>query len=171
MVICENFIKINIISFHLKKQLNMDVIEMVETVEQTNPGTISSRKVILWGRVDVLAQAVGQFLKASMTWEVIRVPTEDGVENLVEEMRRVSPDVVILCQERKDDDAFLPILLIQEQLCPKVVTVELESNLIQVYSKQNVIVRGANDLLSIIDSGIFPDCTHGYTWKGDEIDK
>lgn len=139
----------------------MDFIDMVEPVEKTNGGPPRSRKAILWGWDDLLTRAVGHSLEASMIWDVIRVPTEAGVEILVSETGRVGPDVVILCQERVEDDTSLPIRLIQEQFCPRVVIVELESNQIQVYSKQNVIVQGANDLLFIIDSGIFPDCTDG----------
>ena len=130
---------------------------MVEPLEKINTEPIQARKAILWGQVDVLAQAVGQFLEASMSWDVIRVPTEAGVENLVGELRRVRPNVVILCQERVDDDASLPIRLIQEQLCPRVVTVELKSNLIQVYSKQNVVIQGTSDLLSIVETNNFSD--------------
>ena len=161
MVVILNFIKIIIIFFGLHILIKMSINIMVEPVGNTDAGTIHSRKAILWGQVDVLTRAVGQFLEASMIWDVIRVPTEAGVEILVSETRRVGPDVVILCQERVEDDTSLPIRLIQEKNCPRVVTVELESNQIQVYSKQNVIVQGANDLLSIIDSGIFPDCTDG----------
>ncbi len=133
---------------------------MVEPIGNTDAGIIRSRKAILWGQVDVLAQAVSQFLTASVNWDVIRVPIEAGIEGLLMEMKREHPDVVILCQERTEDDASLPIRLIQEQHCPRVVTVELESNQIQVYSKQNIIVQGASDLLSIIETSNFPDCTH-----------
>lgn len=151
---------IRVILFNLQKLIKMDVIGMVETIGKTHTEPIRNKKAVLWGQVDVLAQAIGQFLEASMIWDVTRIPTEAGAEILVRETRRVNPDIVILCQERVDDDASLPIRLIQGQPCCRVVTVELESNQIQVYSKQNVIVQGASDLLSIIESGIFPDCTH-----------
>ena len=138
----------------------MNVINMVELTEKMPIGTTKSRKAILWGRVDVLVQAVGQFLKANMTWDVTRVSTESGIEGLLKEIRLAHPNVVILCQERTDDDSSLPIRLIQEQLCSRVVTIELISNQIQVYSKQIGIVQGKSDLLSIIERGVFPDCTH-----------
>jgi len=136
----------------------MELTHMADPILKLNAEPAHTRKAILWGQVDVLAQAVSQFLAASMNWDVIRVPTEEGIENLIREIRRMRPNVVILCQERAVDDVSLPIRLIQEQLCPRVVTVELESNLIQVYSKQNLIVQGASDLLSIVESGIFSDC-------------
>ncbi len=160
MVVISNFIKIIIIFFGSHILINMSINIMVEPIGNTDAGIIRSRKAILWGQVDVLAQAVSQFLTASMNWDVIRVPIEAGIEGLLMEMKREHPDVVILCQERTEDDASLPIRLIQEQHCPRVVTVELESNQIQVYSKQNIIVQGASDLLSIIETSNFPDCTH-----------
>ncbi len=160
MVVISNFIKIIIIFFGSHILINMSINIMVEPIGNTDAGIIRSRKAILWGQVDVLAQAVSQFLTASVNWDVIRVPIEAGIEGLLMEMKREHPDVVILCQERTEDDASLPIRLIQEQHCPRVVTVELESNQIQVYSKQNIIVQGASDLLSIIETSNFPDCTH-----------
>ena len=160
MIVISNFIKIIIIFFGSHILINMSINIMVEPIGNTDAGIIRSRKAILWGQVDVLAQAVSQFLTASMNWDVIRVPIEAGIEGLLMEMKREHPDVVILCQERTEDDASLPIRLIQEQHCPRVVTVELESNQIQVYSKQNIIVQGASDLLSIIETSNFPDCTH-----------
>lgn len=109
----------------------------------------------MWGREDLLAQAVSLFLEAERLWDVIRVPSSGGVDNLVEEVKRTSPDVVILCQERVDEDPSLPVRLIQEQLCLKVITVGLESNLMQVHSKHSVIVKGTSDLLSVVESGYF----------------
>lgn len=161
MVILVNFTKIKTIFSHSAKLINIDAIDMVEPVGSSKAVPLRSRKAILWGRVDVLAQAVEQFMEASMTWDVVRFPIDAGVENLVRETKRINPDVVILCQERMSDDRSLPIRLIQEQLCLRVVTVELESNLMQVYSKQNVFVQGASDFLSILDSGPFSDCTLG----------
>jgi hypothetical protein len=140
----------------------MNVINMVELTEKIHIETARSRKAIVWGQVDVLAQAVRQFLMdANATWDVIRVPIESGIETLVKESKRLHPDVVILCQESMDDDPFLPIRLIEEQLCPRVVTIEILSNHIQVYSRQLGVVQGASDFLSIVENGIFPDCTHG----------
>lgn len=133
----------------------MDTTKTTDTSKGTDSPPAHTRKAILWGREDLLAQAVSLFLEAERLWDVIRVPSSGGVDNLVEEVKRTSPDVVILCQERVDEDPSLPVRLIQEQLCLKVITVGLESNLMQVHSKHSVIVKGTSDLLSVVESGYF----------------
>ena len=146
----------------------MNVMNMVELTKKIHIETAKSQKAIIWGQVDVLIQAVGQFLIANMAWDVIRVPSKSGIEDFIKEIRQANPNVVILCQESMDDDPFLPIRLIQEKLCPRVVIIELISNQIQVYSNQTGIVQGASDLFSIFESGIFPDCTHEKEVKSSE---
>jgi hypothetical protein len=138
--------------------ISMNLPKIIEP-EIPDPKTTHSRVAILWGREDLLAQAVSLLLESGKTWQVLRIPGGQDIERLIQKIKNVKPDVVILCQERLDDDISLPIRLIQGQLCQRVVIVELESNQIQVYSQQNIIVQGASDLLSIIESGIFPDRT------------
>ena len=125
-------------------------------MESTSP-----RKIILWGRDDLLSQAIDLFLHVNQSWDVTRLSSDSGEEKLIEETQRISPEVVILCRERIVEDASLPLRLINEQFCLRVVTVGMESNLMQVYSKQNVLLQGASELLSIVESGNFPICTSG----------
>jgi len=125
-------------------------------MESTSP-----RKIILWGRDDLLSQAVDLFLKTSQSWDVIRLSSESGVERLIEETQRINPEVVVLCREKVDEDSSLPLRLINEQVCLRVVAVGLESNLMQVYSKHNVMLQGASELLSIVESGNLPICIPG----------
>ena len=134
---------------------------MAEPIPTTNIEPVHSQKAILWGQVDVLAQAVSAFLQKSIIWDVIQIQGDEGIEKLIEVTKQVNPDVVILCQEKMGDHASLPIQLIQEQLCLKVVIVGLESNLMQVYSKHNIIFKGDSDFLSIVGTGIFSNCTSG----------
>lgn len=134
----------------------MDTGKIVEPSEEPDSPPARTRKAVVWGREDLLAQAVGLFLEAERIWDVKRVASDGGVDRLFQEVKRTSPDVVILCQERVGEEPSLPVRLIQEQLCLKVVTVGLESNLMQIHSKHSVIVKGVSDLLSIVESGYFP---------------
>lgn len=133
----------------------MDSTKTVDASNGSDSPPVRTKKAVLWGREDLLGQAVGLFLEAERIWDVIRVSSDGGVDHLVQEVKRVNPDVVILCQERIAEDSSLPVRLIQEQLCLKVISVGLESNLMQVYSKHSVIVRGISDLLSIVESSYF----------------
>jgi len=116
-----------------------------------------SKIAILWGSDDLLAQAMELFIKSEERWEVVRMFTDQGMDCLVEQVNRIKPDVVILYPGNCSIDKSLLIQLIQAQPELKVVTVSLESNRMQVYSKHNFILREASDLLSIIDDRYLPD--------------
>lgn len=139
----------------------MTVITMTEPVENAVAKPMRTRKAILWGQDNLLSESVGLFLESNLTWEVIRVSSEEDVEHLFEETKRINPEVVILCTDRTLEDSRLPLRLINEQICLRVVTVGLESNHIQVYSKQNFVIQGVSDLLSIVETGNYSDCSLG----------
>ena len=138
----------------------MKLTEMIEP-EKPDPKPTHSRRAVLWGQENLLSQAVSLLLESGMTWDVLRVPGDGNVERLIRKIKKVNPDVVILCQERVNGDSILPLRVIDEQLCLKVITLNLENNLIQVYSRQNIIIQGVTDLLSIIDPEYPSNCTLG----------
>jgi hypothetical protein len=109
-----------------------------------------AKKVILWGRDDLLTKAVEIFLTAGIR-EVIRIPMEHGADYLVECAKKIKPDVVIVYV----DDVNLPLRLIQDQPNFKVVIVSLQDNQMQVYSKHSILVREVSDLLSVIEDRYF----------------
>ncbi|MGE5377791.1 MAG: hypothetical protein ACM3XO_22250 [Bacteroidota bacterium] len=137
----------------------MNLTSLIGPIANIDPQPVQSRKAILWGRDDLLAQVIGSFLK-NTEWDVIRISSDGDVENLIREMKRVKPEVVILCRYKTDDSA-LALRLIEEQTCLKVITLGPDSNHTQVYSKQNIILGGSADLLSIIEKGNFSDYTPG----------
>ena len=118
---------------------------------------MKSKTAIFWCRNDLLAQAMEFFLTAKETWEVIRIPIERGADYLVKQANRISPDVIILYTGNCVNDPSLPVRLIQDQPNLKVVTVNLEDNQMQVYSKHSVTVRTAADLLTVIEDRYFSD--------------
>ena len=158
MVILVIFIKIMIITM-IRAAANMKFTEIEP--EKPDPKPTQTRKAVLWGQEDLLSRAVSLLLESGMTWEVLRVQGDGNVERLIQKIKKVNPDVVILCQERANGDSILPLRVINEQLCPKVVTLNLENNLMQVYSRQNIIIQGVTDLLSIIDPEYRSNCTPG----------
>jgi chemotaxis response regulator CheB len=134
---------------------NMNLNELIEP-EKPDPEPARTRKAVLWGREDLLSRAISLFLEARMSWDVIKVTSNGNVDGLIQKIERVKPDVVILCQETVEGDSELPLRVLDEQHCLKVVTLSLENNLMQVYSKQKIMIRGVADLLSIVESDDFP---------------
>jgi hypothetical protein len=112
---------------------------------------VKTRKVILWGREDLLGRSVELFLSEHQEWEVLRLPNRQVDEGLLEITLREKPDVAILYLGNCSDNQSLPMRLIQQ--CPglKVITVSLENNTMAVYCKQEVMVENVSDLLSVIE--------------------
>jgi hypothetical protein len=148
-----NFIMIKIVQLYIKRQVKMNLTVMENLTDQTELAyPSSSQTVILWGPENLLAGAVEFFLKTKVDWEVIRISFDRGVDYLVQQVHDTKPDVVILCQETDSGDPALLAQLDQIQFCLKVVTVSMESNRIQVYSKQTVMMRDVSDLLAVVET-------------------
>ena len=136
----------------------MDLNELIQP-EKPDMRPVLTRRAILWGKDDLLSRSVSLFLEKSTTWNVIMMPNTGNVERLIKKIAVIKPDAVILCQDRSNGDAALPLRLINERFCPKVLIVNLENNLMQVYSKQDVIIQGVPDLMSAIEAGVIFDCS------------
>jgi hypothetical protein len=119
---------------------------------------MSKRKtVLLWGQNDLLTQSMEMFLTAGETevWEVIKLSADECIAVLVEQVQKIKPDLVILYQAKAGDDCELLGKLIQEQPELRMITVSLENNVLQVYSKRSITVRQVSDLLSVIENRNF----------------
>lgn len=141
----------------------MNINELIGSVENSRPKR--HQKAILWGREALLVEAVELFLKSGATWEVTKISWDQGVDFLLRQMENIKPDVVIIFQDKDAGDPALPIWLIREQACLKVVSMSLESNLMQVYAKYNVLIRDVSDLLMAVDATYFP---YPFTKSGGE---
>ena len=160
MVIIVNFSNISVTNSDMLV-VKMNLNELIEP-ESPDVEPAKTRKAILWGQDDLLSRSIiGLIRELNISWDVIRVSRDRDANDLIEEVERIKPEVVILCEDKIDEKSTLPSLLINEQHCLRVVTVGLESNLMQVYSKHNVMLQGASELLSIVESGNFPTCTSG----------
>ena len=78
-------------------------------------------------------------------------------EKLFREVQRVKPDVVILCQEKIEDNPTLPLKLIWNCQTLRVISVDMVGNFVQVYSKYNVVLQNASDLLSVVEGRWFAE--------------
>lgn len=125
------------------------------------------KTAMLWGQDDVLAQAIEIFLRNEEAWEVIRIPANQCIHSLVEEAQRIKPNLVILYQGKGADhsdplmrliEAEPELKVIADQPELKIITVSLENNVMQVYSKQSIVVRKVSDLLSVIEDRNFSEC-------------
>jgi hypothetical protein len=112
---------------------------------------VNPKTIILWGREDLLGQAMELFLTSGADWHVIRVSDQEDEEALIQQVERANPQAVIIYQGDCARDTRLPAHMMQGRPGLKVTTVSLESNYLEVYSKQKVCLRQAKDLLSVVE--------------------
>ena len=112
---------------------------------------VKSKTVILWGRDDLISWTVELFLTMEKEREVIRISDEQSIEVLFQEVEKVNPQVVIIHQGDYASDSPFPMQLLRDHPGLKVITVCMENNAIEVYSRQKVYLEEIADLLSAVD--------------------
>jgi DNA-binding NarL/FixJ family response regulator len=111
-----------------------------------------SMKVILWGREDVLGHAVELFLNTCKEWEVIRISDKRSSEDLIQQVEKANPNVVILYQGDCASQTDLPMRLMQDHPGLKVIMVSLENNSMEMYHRQKIYIKEVSDLLAFVES-------------------
>jgi DNA-binding NarL/FixJ family response regulator len=113
---------------------------------------MNSKTIVLWGREDLLSTSVELFLTSQKGWNVVNISSEDDFEALIQAVEQVHPDVVIIHQGDRPCKSNLPTILLKDHPGLKVITVSLNDNLMEVYSKQNILVKSASDLISVVEA-------------------
>ena len=111
-----------------------------------------SKTIVLWGREDLLSSSVELFLTSQKGWKVISISNEENFEALILAVDKVQPDVVIIQQGDHSSNSYPLMKLIQNHPGLRVVIVSLKNNLMEVYSKQDVLVKSASDLISMVET-------------------
>jgi hypothetical protein len=112
---------------------------------------MKTKTVIVWGRADLLSKSVETLLSSREEWDVICISNKESVEVLIREVKKVMPDVVILNSGDCPVDSLLALVLIQGYPVLKVIAMSLESNSMEVYSKQKLFMKEVTNLLSLVD--------------------
>lgn len=108
------------------------------------------KTILLWGRGDLLSSSVELFLTTQKGWHVFNLQNDENLETLIKTVDELSPEVVILHQWDRAGALNLPTNLLQGRPGLKVITVNPENNVLEVYSKQDILVKSASDLISVI---------------------
>lgn len=112
------------------------------------------RVIILWKDEDVLFTAIELLLSKKTGWEVTRLINnwdDDALLQLVDETR---PDVFIVHEDVFIKKMYLFTRFAMEFSQLKILTLSLENNLVNLYSRCTFSIREGNDLFSIIESDI-----------------
>ena len=126
----------------------MNLTEIVSQIESSDP--LKIRKVALWGQADLFMDSIELFLN-NAGWQVTKLLSECSIDNFIQQVWLLNPEVVILCQEEEIENPMVLMRLSQVQSCTKVVVLNLENNFVHVYGRRHVLVHGVSDLLSVIE--------------------
>jgi len=110
------------------------------------------KTIVFWGREDLLSSSVELLLTAQKEWHVINVTNEGGAETLMETLEKISSDVVIIHLEDRVRNSTLPSILLKNYPHLRVITVNPKDTLVEVYSKQCIVINSASDLISVIEA-------------------
>jgi len=109
------------------------------------------RTAILWGREDLLGKAVESILTADRNWQVIKVLGKPDIKALTQEVEKTKPEIIIINQGPCIEDIPALIQVIENLPEVKIISVNPDNNLVEVYTKQKVRIEEVSDLLSVID--------------------
>lgn len=123
----------------LKRQLDDD----------GNPST--ARSAILWGREDVLGTAIESLLQTACGWQVIKILGDQDAGLLAREVEKAKPKIVFINKGGSTEEYPLPLHLIQDFPDLKIIVINLDNNLVEVYNKQRIWIKEASELMSIVD--------------------
>ena len=111
---------------------------------------MDSKRIALLGGDNLLLNAVEKLLGTKEVWEVVRFSDDWDDDTLIHEVKNVCPDVFILHEGTFFEKRQLLAKFLQDFPRLKVVTINLEKNLLDVYDKQTIRINHASDLLAII---------------------
>ena len=111
-----------------------------------------SKTIVLWGQDDLLSYSVEMFLSNLKDWHVVNMSNEQNLNALFQVVEKVNPDVVIIQQGGDSCYSSIPIILLQDNPNIKIITLNLNNNLMEVYSKHNILVESSMDLFSVIEA-------------------
>ena len=116
----------------------------------------ASRTVILWGPEDLLGNAVAALLTARSNWNVIRVQNDADIEALTCSAGQLKPELLFVNRAQIAGN-YQPLLRLVQN-CPelKILAVNPENNLIDIYDKHMFHLKNIADLLEILDEPVKP---------------
>ena len=113
---------------------------------------METKVIVLWGDDNLLLGAVELFLNARETWKVVRFSNECDDGTLIQEMAGVHPDDFILDEGTFFKKLHLLTKFMQDFPKLKVITLNPNNNCVEVYSKQNILIQSASDLISVVEA-------------------
>lgn len=113
-----------------------------------------TRTIVVWGSEDILSAFVELFLANSDRLQVFSVTTLAELEAVILHLETKNLDIVIVNQEQSMERGKLPLQCLHRYPSSRVIAINLENNALEVYSKQQIMLGQAADLLAVIENEI-----------------
>ena len=110
------------------------------------------KMIVIWDGEDILGSFVTLFLAAREDWAVVNIANKEDLDALILAAGSTPADIVIIYQRCHTDPPNLPLELLHDHPAIKVITLSLENNTMDVYSKQKIMVQQASDLIAVIEN-------------------
>ena len=111
-----------------------------------------TKMIVLWGREDLMVSSFKFYLASKKDWQVVSLSKKESIDTLSRLVREMDPDFVIIRLGEFNVTTLFPMQLIQEHPSLKVITVRLENNLMEVYSKYSKETMKTTDLITVLDN-------------------
>lgn len=100
----------------------------------------------------MLSSYVEKLLTSHNGWKVISIPIKQKVGDVVQMAAEVDPHLIIIQNGGYPRDIDILTILMQCRRGLKVMTLNLNSNLMEIYSRQETLIKSAVDLISVIEA-------------------
>lgn len=114
--------------------------------------SMKKKTILLLGQDDLLSRFVEQMLSEQADWEVVFVSMEQNTEAIYSVLENLSPDVVISQHGNAPRTSRALSILFRVNPKLKLINITLKSNMMEIYSKQNILIQSAADLISAIEA-------------------
>lgn len=113
---------------------------------------MKKKTILLLGQDDLLSTFVELLLSDQPGWEVVPVSMEQDPDEIFKALEHLEPDVVVSHEENCSCKSQVLPILFRSNPALKLISLSLKSNLMEIYSKQNILVQSAADLISAIEA-------------------
>ena len=114
----------------------------------------NEKTILLWSHDDLLSFFLERFLVTQESWKVINVSIEKDLGEVIQVLDSTRVDVLIIQLGDHAIDPCIPNTLQRDYPELKVVTLSLNNNLMEVYSKQNIVVQTSADFISVVEGDL-----------------
>ena len=109
------------------------------------------RKVIIWGRKDVLGNAFEEFMLARDEWNVVRITDDKPMADFFGVVEKEKPEVIILYEGSCIREPSLAVQLMQMHPKLRVISASLQDNNLEIYDRRKICIKNVTDLFAAIE--------------------